>query len=110
MTSAIDVFIEYRIHEKFVNQYEETMLKLEQALTQVGAYNFKWYIARDQPHLYVEMFKVSEYSQYELIKKMRQDQTAPINEDLHEYIDGGAEKVNCWAFLERTNKEDNRAT
>ncbi|WEG17510.1 MFS transporter [Alkalihalophilus pseudofirmus] len=98
MTQALDVFIEYKIHEKYVKPYEENMKKIKERVQEMGASDFEWYEAADQPNLYVEMFKVNDYAAYEKIKSLRQDESESLTKDFSAYVAGGSSKVHCWAF------------
>lgn len=101
MNPSIRVFIEYKINEADVNDYEQLMPSLINILQEEGASNVEWFEAADQPLLYVEMFEVSTLSHYQRLKQLRQTKNHPTFQLLDKHIVGGLPKLNCWAFLKK---------
>ncbi|WP_368505627.1 hypothetical protein AB3N04_08465 [Alkalihalophilus sp. As8PL] len=102
MDEVIDVFLEYKIDQNYVTQYEEYMPTVKRMLETFGAYDIKWFeAANDQPYLYVEMFKVNKHEHYEAIKSLRQAEENHFSKEFALFVDGGARKIHCWAFKQK---------
>ncbi|WP_100398037.1 MFS transporter [Bacillus sp. FJAT-44742] len=104
MEATLHIFIEYRIKEEHVKEYEALIENIAASLSEYGAEKFQWYAAEDQPNLYVELFKVPTKSHYHTLKKWRKSKEHPLFGKLDPVIDGGLEKLNCWAFQARTDE------
>jgi hypothetical protein len=98
MTKPLQIFMEYQIDQMKIAEYEAAMKEIINTLPNYEAANIQWYVAEDQPHLYVEMYEVPTTSHYEVLKKIRRSTEHPIFGKIAPYINGGAEKINCWAF------------
>lgn len=96
--SSLQIFIEYKVKETKVKQYEKAIQEVLKKLPEYSAEKIEWFVATDQPHLYVEMFQVPNIAHYQALKKMRKSQDHPVFGQLDEFIEGGLEKLNCWAF------------
>lgn len=103
--NKFQVFIEYKIKEDCIQVYESRMLEVKRALDFIGIEDFKWFIASDQPNLYVEMFTVQSFLEYEKIKKWRQEEQDEVFGSILKMIIGGKEKFHCWCF-ERKQLEE----
>ncbi|MFB5664222.1 hypothetical protein ACE4RR_20785 [Alteribacillus sp. HJP-4] len=100
--------MEYKIKHDKVTAYEEHMKKIAAHLRSLDASNFQWFTAADQPGLYVEMFEVPALSHYHTLKKQRCSKEHELFGKLDDYVDGGMNKVHCWAFHQKqiTSKVD----
>lgn len=99
MTEKLQIFIEYKINENVIREYEEKMGIILATLPEYEASEIEWFAAADQPHLYVEMFKVPTKAHYIALKKYRQSNEHPVFGSIIPYIEGGSEKLHCWAFI-----------
>ncbi|MCT8136936.1 hypothetical protein H1D32_03705 [Anaerobacillus sp. CMMVII] len=97
-TSSLQIFIEYKVKEAKVEKYEEIMKEILNKLPEFSAERIEWFVAADQAFLYVEMFQVPTLAHYHALKKLRKSSDHPIFSQLEAYIEGGLEKLNCWAF------------
>lgn len=98
MTKPLQIFMEYKVKEAEIEPYEEAMKEIIQVLPEYGASQIEWFVAEDQPHLYVEMFEVPTLSHYHVLKKLRRSEEHSLFRKVVPYIEGGAEKIHCWAF------------
>ncbi|MGO4889827.1 hypothetical protein ACJ2A9_18935 [Anaerobacillus sp. MEB173] len=98
MRENLQIFIEYKIKAEAVQAYEQTMRKIIDLLPEFEAKNIQWFVATDQPHLYVEMFEVPTVAHYHALKKLRRSNDHHLFKELDPLIDGGLQKLNCWAF------------
>ncbi|OIJ14009.1 hypothetical protein BKP35_07320 [Anaerobacillus arseniciselenatis] len=103
---SLQIFIEYKVKEARVEKYEEVMKEVLQKLPEYSAEKIEWFVATDQPFLYVEMFRVPNIAHYQALKKMRQSKDHPVFSKLDEFIEGGLEKLNCWAFQTQPFQND----
>lgn len=101
MSKKITVFMEYKVRPEYVQDYENVMKEFAQALPTYDANHFQWFKAADQEGLYVEMFDVPTLSHYHTLKKWRRSKEHSLFKKLDEYVVGGLEKVNCWAFIRK---------
>ncbi len=101
MNQSIRVFIEYKIQADAKVSYEAYMPTILNELAQEGATNIEWFEACDQPLLYVEMFVASSFSHYQRLKELRQIKTHTVFGALDDSIDGGLDKLHCWAFAKK---------
>lgn len=97
-TTSLQIFIEYKVKETEVEKYEELMKEILEKLPEYSAKKIQWFVATDQPYLYVEMFQVPNVAHYQALKKLRTSTEHPIFSQLDRYIEGGLKKLNCWAF------------
>lgn len=102
MTENIHIFIEYKVKEAAVSEYEQYMKKVLQALRDYEASEIEWFVASDQGNLYIEMFKLPTKSHYYALKKLRLDEEHHLFGKLLSFIEGGAKKVNSWAFIKKS--------
>ncbi|MCM3762235.1 hypothetical protein M3212_15790 [Alkalihalobacillus oceani] len=98
MTKPLQIFMEYKVKEAEIESYEAAMKEVIQALPEYGASRIEWFVAEDQPHLYVEMFEVPTQSHYHVLKKLRRSEEHSLFRTIVPYIEGGAENIHCWAF------------
>ncbi|WP_209124072.1 hypothetical protein [Alkalihalobacillus sp. BA299] len=98
MTQSLQIFMEYKIKQENINEYEQVMEHIIAELPNFEASNMQWFVATDQPHLYVEMFKVPTEAHYVVLKKLRQDEEHYLFSKIHSMVEGGKEKIHCWAF------------
>ncbi|KGA97693.1 hypothetical protein AJ85_05985 [Alkalihalobacillus alcalophilus ATCC 27647 = CGMCC 1.3604] len=98
MTKELQIFMEYKVKQEMIEEYEKLMSSILQQLEVLGATDINWFVASDQPYLYVEMFKVETHRQYEEIKQIRQSTSEPIFGKMIPLIEGGEKKIHCWAF------------
>lgn len=94
----LQIFIEYKVKEAKIKQYEAIMKDVLEKLEEFQAEKIEWFVGTDQPFLYVEMFQVSNISHYHGIKSLRKSIEHPVFGQLDSFIEGGLEKLNCWAF------------
>ncbi|EIT84669.1 hypothetical protein A374_13295 [Fictibacillus macauensis ZFHKF-1] len=99
MKQRISVFIEYKIKEHVIEQYESQMERVLFEMKKAGITNLSWMKAYDQPFLYVESFDVSSIEAYKTIKAQRLQENHAVYGELHSLIHGGVGKIHCWAFL-----------
>lgn len=97
-TVLLQIFIEYKVKEAKVEKYEEVMKEILGKLPQYSAEKIQWFSSTDQPFLYVEMFQVPNVAHYQALKKLRKSHVHPIFSQLDDFIEGGLERLNCWAF------------
>jgi hypothetical protein len=102
----ITVFLEYKVKPDTFQAYETAMEFVSNELHLFGATQFEWYRAIDQPSLYVECFKVQNKNEYETIKNMRISAEHRVYSRLDALVEGGLEKIHCWAFEQLNVKED----
>ena len=102
MSRAVQIFLEYKVKEDSIKEYEKMMEDVLAGLEKFGASQVDWYEAADQGSLYVEMFKLPTMAHYDTIKKYRQDKDHPLFGKLDPFIEGGCKKVHCWAFIQKT--------
>lgn len=96
--SSLQIFIEYKVRETEVENYEEIMSEIIAKLPEFSAEKIEWFVSTDQPFLYVEMFQVPTLAHYQALKKLRLSKEHLIFGQLDKFIEGGLEKLNCWAF------------
>lgn len=101
-SSSLQIFIEYKVKEATVEQYEVLMQEILKQLPEYSAEKIQWFVATDQPFVYVEMFQVPNLAHYQALKKIRKAKDHPLFSKLDMYIEGGLEKLNCWAFQTQT--------
>jgi len=89
----ITVFMEYKLIEEKRDSYVEQIELIKHGIEARGGQNYCWYEGIEQPHLFVEMFTVDSYEDYEAIKAWRQNDAS-----FCEHIAGGAAKLHVWAF------------
>jgi len=58
MTKPLQIFMEYKIKADNIKEYEMAMKDVISSLADYEAENIQWYVAEDQPFLYVEMYEV----------------------------------------------------
>ena len=97
-TNCLQIFIEYKIIDEKVAEYEQVIEQILKELPEYQAEKIEWFVATDQPNLYVEMFQVPTVAHYQALKKLRKCKEHPLFGKIDEYIDGGLNKLNCWAF------------
>jgi hypothetical protein len=97
-TGALQIILEYKVKETEIEKYEALMGQILEKLPDYSAKNIQWFVSTDQPFLYVEMFQVPNVAHYQALKKMRTSKEHLTFGQLDQYIDGGLEKLNCWAF------------
>lgn len=97
-SSTLQIFIEYKVKESKLNKYELIMKEVVKKLPEFSAEKIEWFVATDQPFLYVEMFQVPTLAHYQALKKLRKTVDHPLFGQLDDLIEGGLEKLNCWAF------------
>lgn len=107
MSQYLQIFMEYKIRPEKIAEYERLMEQVIKNLPEYGAYDIQWFIADDQPHLYVEMFKLPTQSHFMALKKIRQSETHHLFGKIAQMVEGGCEKIHCWAFHQKT-KERNK--
>ncbi|GAE37536.1 hypothetical protein [Halalkalibacter akibai] len=98
MTKPLQIFMEYKVKEDNIKEYELAMKDVLAYLVDYEAENIQWYVAEDQPFLYVEMYEVPTTSHYQILKKLRRQEDHSIFGKIVPFIEGGAEKIHCWAF------------
>ncbi len=59
---------------------------------------FNGMLLRINLYLYVEMYEVPTSSHYHALKKLRKSSEHTIFSGIIPFIEGGAEKIHCWAF------------
>lgn len=101
MLKTLQIFMEYKVKKDKINEYERVMEEIIDALREYGAINVQWFVAYDQPHLYVEMFQLPTHEDYIKLKAMRKSRDHPIFGKLAELVEGHEEKIHCWAFQEK---------
>ncbi|WP_332630958.1 hypothetical protein [Halalkalibacter flavus] len=98
MTKPLQIFMEYKVNKSCISEYEQVMKEIMDVLPDFEATNIQWYVADDQPHLYVEMYEVPTTSHYQILKKLRRSKEHLIFSKMVPLIEGGADKIHCWAF------------
>ncbi|RSL31624.1 hypothetical protein D7Z54_19455 [Salibacterium salarium] len=104
MNQNVHIFMEYKVKSGKEQLYEQTMVDIAEAMSEYGVINFRWYQAADQPNLYVELFEIPALSHYHTLKEERGSKNHPVFRKLDETIEGGLEKIHCWAFYEKTSE------
>lgn len=98
MTKRLQIFMEYKVNKQHIHEYEQAMAIIIDELPQFGASNIQWFVAEDQPYLFVEMYEVPTTAHYHALKKLRQSNEHHIFGQIAPYIGGGTENIHCWAF------------
>ncbi|MBM7097741.1 hypothetical protein JSY36_18555 [Bacillus sp. H-16] len=101
MNRKLQIFLEYKVKEDRLEEYEELMKDVLPALSEYGAKDVDWYEAADQKTLYVEMFTMPTMSHYHALKKLRCTNEHPLFSKLDHVVEGGIRKVHCWAFIQK---------
>ncbi|AXF57644.1 MFS transporter [Salicibibacter kimchii] len=99
---TIQVFMEYKILEGKESAYQTWIKEMVSELTEMGAANFRWFEALEQPGLYVELFTVPSIETYERIKNLRRSREHPSFGALGNWVHKPLEEINCWAFHDRS--------
>ncbi|MBB5174629.1 hypothetical protein [Texcoconibacillus texcoconensis] len=97
--ASIHVFIEYKVKLSSKKLYEVKMKDVLENLPDYEVEDIEWFEAADQEGLYVEMFKVPTMSHYYALKERRKSPSHAIFGQLDQVVDGGVEKLHCWAFV-----------
>lgn len=98
MTKPLQIFMEYKVYPNKIHEYEQAMKHIKTVLSEYEATQVEWYIAEDQPFLYVEMCEVPTRSHYHVLKELRKSSNHPVFGKIIPFIEGGAAKIHCWAF------------
>lgn len=98
MTKPLQIFMEYKIIPQKIKEYEAAMEMVLTTLPNYDVSEIEWFVAEDQPYLYVEMFEVPTVSHYQALKKLRQSTEHPVFSSIVPFIEGGEKKIHCWAF------------
>jgi hypothetical protein len=98
---SLQIFLEYKVNENRIDEYEALMAELLPALAEYGAEEIDWYEAADQKNLYVEMFRLPTMSHYHVMKKLRCTEEHPLFSKLSNFVEGGVRKIHCWAFVQK---------
>lgn len=98
MSESVQIFMEYKVKEEKIVEYELAMKEILAALPEFEATDIEWFVASDQPYLYVEMFKMPTLAHYHAFKKLRRDTDHYLFGKLIPFVEGGIEKIHCWAF------------
>ncbi|WP_232698702.1 hypothetical protein [Brevibacillus daliensis] len=97
----IKVFTEYKVKRDCRMEYITLLEELRHYHRKAwDIEDFRIFEGADQPELFVEEFHVQDMERYQKIKEARRIEQNKILERLHDCIDGGAKKVNIWAFVE----------
>ncbi|MGY4690545.1 hypothetical protein [Salibacterium sp. K-3] len=104
MKKKIHIFIEYKIAPDKKQRYARVMKETAEALAAFGASSFQWFEAVDQKHLYVEVFEVESLSVYHTVKEARRSKNHPVFGQLDDCLEGGLEKLHCWAFVSKNEE------
>ncbi|QQK75572.1 MFS transporter [Salicibibacter cibarius] len=99
---SIQVFMEYKIAEGKESAYQAWIKGVANELTAMGAENFRWFEALEQPGLFVELFTVPSVEIYERIKDLRRSREHPRFGELANWVHKPLEQINCWAFRDRS--------
>ncbi|WP_026675670.1 hypothetical protein [Alkalihalobacterium bogoriense] len=102
MTESLQIFMEYKVLPQKIKEYEQAMKNILELLPEYEASDIEWYVAADQGALYVEMFTLPTKSHYHVLKKLRQSDEHPVFGQIAPCIDGGSEKIHCWAFYKKS--------
>lgn len=98
MTHSLQILIQYKVSENSVKEYEYLMEEMLGKLPEYGASNIEWFISHDEPFVFVEKFKLPTIAYYHALKKCRKSKEHHLFGQLEQFIEGGLEKLNCWAF------------
>ncbi|WP_078551899.1 hypothetical protein [Bacillus alkalicellulosilyticus] len=98
MTDSLQIFMEYKIKQENLKEYEQAMEDILAILPEYEATNIQWFVASDQPFLYVEMFELPTKAHYHVLKKLRRSTDHAVFSKIVPFIEGGTEKIHCWAF------------
>ncbi|WP_096201673.1 hypothetical protein [Bacillus sp. FJAT-45350] len=101
MSNYLQIFMEYKVKQENIQDYEKAMEEILKELPEFGASNIQWFVATDQDDLYVEMFEVPTDSHYHALKKLRQCNDHHIFSKIAPMVEGGCEKIHCWAFKKK---------
>ncbi|GAK10321.1 hypothetical protein [Geomicrobium sp. JCM 19038] len=101
----MQIFMEYKVHDDYVVDYERLMPHIKEAMKQFEVWNYRTYKAFDQPNLFVEMFEVTNQQEYEYVKTSRRNENDPVFGKLAPLMTKPLANMNCWAFIEQ--KENN---
>ncbi len=101
MSKKLQIFMEYKVKQDSIAEYEKAMKEIIRVLPDYGATNINWFVATEQENLYVEMFEVPTESHYHALKKIRQCSDHFVFSSIDPMINGGCEKIHCWAFQKK---------
>ena len=101
MSTQLQIFMEYKIKEASVQDYEKAMEGVIAELKQYEATNIQWFVATEQDLLYVEMFEVPTESHFHALKQLRKSTKNAVFRQIIPFIEGGPEKIHCWAFRKK---------
>ncbi|MCD8503222.1 MAG: hypothetical protein LRY71_18180 [Bacillaceae bacterium] len=98
MTHTLQFFIEYKVNPNSVKEYECIMEQIVERLPEYGAEKIEWFISQDEPYVFMEKFTVPTLAYYHALKKYRKSKDHQLFGQLDPYVEGGLEKLKCWAF------------
>ncbi|GAE31136.1 hypothetical protein [Alkalihalobacillus hemicellulosilyticus] len=87
MTKPLQIFMEYKIIPQKIKEYEAAMEMVLTTLPNYDVSEIEWFVAEDQPYLYVEMFEVPTVSHYQALKKLRQSTEHPVFSSIVPFIE-----------------------
>lgn len=102
MSESVQIFMEYKVKKENISEYELLMKTILTTLRDYEATEIEWFVASDQPHLYVELFKMPTTSHYHALRKLRRDADHHLFGKLIPFVEGGVEKIHCWAFQRKS--------
>ncbi|WP_158738416.1 hypothetical protein [Alteribacillus sp. YIM 98480] len=104
MDEKLHIFMEYKIIPEQEQNYTRIMKEIAQVLPNYEVEKFQWFSAADQQCLFVEIFEVPTLSHYHTLRKWRCSKSHHIFGKLDDCIEGGVQKIHCWAFQAKTDE------
>ncbi|MBP1154067.1 MULTISPECIES: hypothetical protein [unclassified Paenibacillus] len=94
----LKVYIEFMIKKESRDVFLALMPQLKQQALAQDVEGRQVAEGTDQPLLFVEEFYVKDMDHYSRIKAERLNEDSPLWKQLHDCIQGGAQKLHIWAF------------
>ncbi|KAA0544943.1 hypothetical protein FZW96_19155 [Bacillus sp. BGMRC 2118] len=95
MSKRVRIFIEYKVKESFIQQYEEHMKKVLDSLPTYGAGEIEWF--RKEKQSYMETFSLPTISHYVAFRKMREGKLHQVYGCIDQFMEGGIENIQMHA-------------
>ncbi|MBM6616461.1 hypothetical protein [Bacillus suaedaesalsae] len=92
---SIKIFIEYKVKESFIQQYEEQMEKVLDSLPSFGARQIEWF--QNGKQHYIETFSLPTISHFVAFRKMRGEKLNQIYGCLDQFMEGGIDNIQMHA-------------
>lgn len=95
LSKPVRIFIEYKVKESLIQQYEEHMEKVLDSLPSFGAHQIEWFNNGNQN--YIETFALPTISHFVAFRKLRGEKLNRIFGCLDQFMEGGIENTQMHA-------------